>query len=65
MTPLWLDEIEKEAGTFRVLLVAGSEDVKILSNFLDRMPSANGWLTQFKIHPAGRKICISRITKTF
>lgn len=55
MTPLWLDEIEKEAGTFRVLLVEGSEDVKILSNFLDRMPSANGWLTQFKIHPAGRK----------
>lgn len=55
MTPLWLDEIEKEAGTFRVLLVEGSEDVKIISNFLNRLPSVNGWPTKFKIHPAGRK----------
>ena len=55
MTPLWLEEIEQKAGAFQVLLVEGTEDEKIISNFLNRLPSANEWGTRFKIHPAGRK----------
>jgi len=55
MTPLWLKDIEQKAGTYRVLLVEGPEDVKVFTNFLNRYPAANEWSNLFRILPAGRK----------
>lgn len=55
MTPLWLKDIEQKAGTYRVLLVEGTEDVKVFSNYLNRFHDANEWSNLFRILPAGRK----------
>ena len=51
----WLDQIEKNAGNKRVLLVEGAEDQEALTHFLDHYSPAVGWRNLFLILPAGGK----------